>query len=88
METMVSYVRAHDGNIRVVRTGVNSPKADKAAYERWISQVETELERLCTKLEIDLDLVGWSIDEIESISMPPKKYAKFLVSRAKQRYHL
>lgn len=85
---MVSYVRTCSGNITVVRTGYDDPKADKLAYERWISEVEDELERLCAKLEIELDLVGWCIDEIESISMPPKKYAKFLVARTKQRYHL
>ena len=85
---MVSCVRTRSGKIAVVRTGYDDPKADKRAYERWISEVEAELERLCTKLEIEIDLVGWSIDEIESISMPPKKYAKFLVSRTKQRYHL
>lgn len=84
---MVSYVRTRYG-VDVVRTGYDDPKADKAAYERWISQVEAELERLCAKLEIELDLVGWSIDEIESINMSPKKYAKFLVARTKQRYHL
>ena len=85
---MVSCVRTRNGEIVDVRTGYDDPKADKTAYERWISEVEAELERLCEKLEIEIDLVGWSIDEIESISMPPKKYAKFLVARTRQRYHL
>lgn len=85
---MVSCVRTRSGEIAVVRTGYDDPKADKSAYERWISEVETELERLCEKFEIEIDLVGWCIDEIESISMPPKKYAKFLVARTRQRYHL
>lgn len=85
---MVSVVMNQNGKSKVLRLGIDSPKANKAAYEQWIDKFEIELERLCDKFDVQMDLIEWTIDQLESLAIPPKRFARSLVIETIKKYNL
>ena len=85
---MVTTVMTQSGRVKTLRFGIDSPNANKAAYERWTNEFEVALEKLCEKFDVQMDLIDWTIDQLESLAVPPKRFARALVIETIKKYNL